>query len=207
MGFGFHIPYEDFEQIIAQLIEANRPESDFYIRPFLYSENEVIGVCYNGLTFNLGVYMIPLKSYYQSDNGLRLTISSWQKISDAAMSTKAKAGGCYVNSSMATTDARAAGYDEALMAVANSLTGVLRGAGQIECTINGVGERAGNAALEEVVMAMKTKSDIYGARTSIHTPGLVGISQALNEITGYKAPPNKAIVGKNALILSSCESR
>ncbi len=115
MGFGFHISYEDFEQIIAQLIEANRPESDFYIRPFLYSENEVIGVCYNGLTFDLGVYMIPLKSYYQSDKGLRLTISSWQKISDAAMSTKAKAGGCYVNSSMATTDARAAGYDEALM--------------------------------------------------------------------------------------------
>ena len=115
MGFGFHISYGDFEQIIAQLIEANRPESDFYIRPFLYSENEVIGVCYNGLTFDLGVYMIPLKSYYQSDKGLRLTISSWQKISDAAMSTKAKAGGCYVNSSMATTDARAAGYDEALM--------------------------------------------------------------------------------------------
>ncbi len=115
LGFGFHSSYENFEQIIAQLIEANCPTSDFYIRPFLYSENEVIGVCYNGLTFDLGVYMIPLKSYYQSDKGLRLTISSWQKISDAAMSTKAKAGGCYVNSSMATTDARAAGYDEALM--------------------------------------------------------------------------------------------
>ena len=115
MGFGFHISYEDFEQIIAQLIKANRPESDFYIRPFLYSENEVLGLCYNGLKFDLAVYMLPLKSYYQSDKGLRLQISSWQKISDAAMSTKAKAGGCYVNSSMATTDARAAGYDEALM--------------------------------------------------------------------------------------------
>jgi 2-isopropylmalate synthase len=89
-------------------------------------------------------------------------------------------------------------HDDLGLAVANSLTGVLRGAEQIECTINGVGERAGNAALEEVVMAMKTKSDIYGAQTSIHTPGLVGISQALSEITGYKAPPNKAIVGKNA---------
>jgi branched-chain amino acid aminotransferase len=115
LGFGFHISYEDFEEIIADLIEANRPESDFYIRPFLYSENEGIGVCYNGLTFDLGIYMIPLKSYYTSDKGLRLHISSWQKISDASMSTKAKAGGCYVNSSMATGDARAAGYDEALM--------------------------------------------------------------------------------------------
>ncbi len=89
-------------------------------------------------------------------------------------------------------------HDDLGLAVANSLAGVLRGAEQIECTINGIGERAGNAALEEVVMAMKIKNDIYGAQTSIHTPGLVGISQALCEITGYKAPPNKAIVGKNA---------
>jgi branched-chain amino acid aminotransferase len=115
MGFGFFISYEDFEEIIARLIELNRPESDFYIRPFLYSENEVIGVGYNGLKFDLAVYMIPLKSYYSRDKGLRFQISSWQKIPDAAMSTKAKAGGCYVNSSMATTDARACGYDEALM--------------------------------------------------------------------------------------------
>ena len=115
MGFGFYMPYEEFEQIIIGLIEANRPEIDFYIRPFLYSENEVIGVGYAGLTFDLGIYMFPLKSYYRSDQGLKLTISSWRKISDASMSTKAKAGGCYVNSSMATNDARAAGYDDALM--------------------------------------------------------------------------------------------
>lgn len=89
-------------------------------------------------------------------------------------------------------------HDDLGLAVANSLTGVLNGAGQIECTINGVGERAGNAALEEVVMAIKTKSDIYGAKTSIHSQELVSISQFLSEITGHKAPPNKAIVGKNA---------
>lgn len=89
-------------------------------------------------------------------------------------------------------------HDDLGLAVANSLTGVLRGARQIECTINGVGERAGNAALEEVVMAIRTKSDIYDAQTSIHTQALVGISRALSDITGYKAPPNKAIVGKNA---------
>jgi len=116
LGFRFHISYEEFEGIIARLIEANRPESDFYIRPFLYSENEAIGVCYDGLTFDLAIYMIPLKSYFKNGNqGLRLTISSWQKIPDAAISTKAKAGGSYVNSSMASMDARAAGYDEALM--------------------------------------------------------------------------------------------
>jgi branched-chain amino acid aminotransferase len=59
--------------------------------------------------------MVPMNSYYKSDQGLKLTISSWKKVSDASMPTKAKAGGCYVNSSMATTDARAAGFDEALM--------------------------------------------------------------------------------------------
>ena len=115
LGFGFNISYEDFEQIIASLIVANCPESDFYIRPFLFSENEVIGVCYDKLQFDLGIYMIPLTTYYQTDKGLKLMVSSWQKISDASMPTKAKAGGCYVNSSLATTEARRCGYDEALM--------------------------------------------------------------------------------------------
>jgi 2-isopropylmalate synthase len=89
-------------------------------------------------------------------------------------------------------------HDDLGLSVANSLAGILNGASQIECTINGVGERAGNAALEEVVMAIKTKSDVYIAETGVHTPGLLGICQFLTEITGHKAPPNKAIVGKNA---------
>ncbi len=89
-------------------------------------------------------------------------------------------------------------HDDLGLAVANSLSGVLNGGGQVECTINGVGERAGNAALEEVIMAMKTRHDIYSTETSIDTVRLVSTSQLLGEITGYKAPPNKAIVGKNA---------
>lgn len=83
------------------------------------------------------------------------------------------------------------------LAVANSLAGISKGARQIECTINGVGERAGNAALEEVVMVLKTKR-IYGAETSICTSRLLEISRFLSEITGYSIPPNKAIVGRNA---------
>jgi 2-isopropylmalate synthase len=89
-------------------------------------------------------------------------------------------------------------HDDLGLAVANSLSGVLNGAGQVECTINGVGERAGNAALEEVVMTMKTRQDIYSTQTNIDTVKLVSTSQALGEITGHKVPPNKAIVGKNA---------
>ena len=115
LGFGFEIPYEEFAEIIASMIVANRPTSDFYIRPFLFSETEVIGVSYDALHFSLGIYMVPLATYYQSGTGLRLMISSWQKISDASMPTKAKAGGCYINSSLATAEARRCGYDEALM--------------------------------------------------------------------------------------------
>jgi 2-isopropylmalate synthase len=89
-------------------------------------------------------------------------------------------------------------HDDLGLAVANSLAGVLNGAGQVECTINGVGERAGNAALEEVIMTMKTRRDIYSTETFIDTVRLVSTSQLLGEITGHKVPPNKAIVGKNA---------
>jgi len=89
------------------------------------------------------------------------------------------------------------------LAVANSLAGVLNGAGQVECTINGIGERAGNAALEEVVMTMRTKPDIYSTTTFIDTTKLVSISHLLGEITGHKVPSNKAIVGKNAFAHSS----
>ena len=84
------------------------------------------------------------------------------------------------------------------LAVANSLAGIMQGARQIECTINGIGERAGNASLEEVVMTLKTRRDIYQACTKIDTTQLLATSQMLSEITGQTVQPNKAIVGKNA---------
>jgi 2-isopropylmalate synthase len=84
------------------------------------------------------------------------------------------------------------------LAVANSLAGVENGAGQIECTINGIGERAGNCSLEEVVMALKTRGDYYQADTRINTRQLVPISRKLSSIIGQPVQRNKAIVGKNA---------
>lgn len=115
LGFGFYIPYKDFEEIIASVVEANSPKSDFYIRAFLFSEDEVLGVCYENLKFNLGIYIMHLSDYYQRNKGLKLMVSSWEKISDAAIPTKTKVVGSYVNSSLATTDARRSGYDEALL--------------------------------------------------------------------------------------------
>ena len=84
------------------------------------------------------------------------------------------------------------------LAVANSLAAVQHGAGQIECTINGIGERAGNCALEEVVMAIKTRSDVYDCNTRIHTERLVPTSRLVSSITGINVQRNKAIVGRNA---------
>ncbi len=84
------------------------------------------------------------------------------------------------------------------LAVANSLTALSEGARQVECTINGLGERAGNCALEEVVMAVKTRSDYFGLQTSINTRRLCPTSRLVSHITGIAVQRNKAIVGQNA---------
>lgn len=84
------------------------------------------------------------------------------------------------------------------LAVANSLAAVSSGAGQIECTINGIGERAGNCSLEEAVMTIRTRSDVYPFETGINTRLLVPISRLVSGITGLQVQRNKAIVGRNA---------
>jgi len=84
------------------------------------------------------------------------------------------------------------------LAVSNSLAAVLAGARQVECTINGLGERAGNASLEEVVMAVRTRGDIFPVQTQIDTTQIVPASKLVSQITGYPVQPNKAIVGANA---------
>ncbi|RKZ86912.1 MAG: 2-isopropylmalate synthase [Gammaproteobacteria bacterium] len=84
------------------------------------------------------------------------------------------------------------------LAVANSLSAVLNGARQVECTINGLGERAGNAALEELVMAVRTRQDMFSCDTNIDTTQILAASRLVSGITGFVVQPNKAIVGANA---------
>ncbi len=84
------------------------------------------------------------------------------------------------------------------LAVANSLSAVMNGARQVECTINGLGERAGNASLEEIVMAVRTRQDIFGCDTGLDTTQIVPASRLVSGITGFPVQPNKAIVGANA---------
>jgi len=84
------------------------------------------------------------------------------------------------------------------LAVGNSLAAVVNGARQVECTINGLGERAGNASLEEIVMAVRTRQDLFECDSELDTTQIVGCSKLVSSITGFPVQPNKAIVGANA---------
>jgi 2-isopropylmalate synthase len=85
------------------------------------------------------------------------------------------------------------------MAVANSLAAIQAGTRQVECTVNGIGERAGNAAMEEIVMALRTRHDVFGVECGIDSRQIMETSRLVSEITGYPVPRNKAIVGAEAL--------
>lgn len=89
-------------------------------------------------------------------------------------------------------------HDDLGMANANTLAAIQAGARQVEGTINGLGERAGNVGIEEVVMALKTRADIYGVMTGIDTKQFTCVSKLVSKLTGMVVPPNKAIVGRNA---------
>jgi 2-isopropylmalate synthase len=89
-------------------------------------------------------------------------------------------------------------HDDLGMAVANSYAGVLAGARQVECAINGLGERAGNCSLEEIVMLIKTRSDAHGLSTGVDSRELSRTSRMVSRLTGYAVQPNKAVVGRNA---------
>jgi 2-isopropylmalate synthase len=89
-------------------------------------------------------------------------------------------------------------HDDLGLAVANTLAGVEAGAEQVECTVNGLGERAGNASLEEVVMALKVRNDHFGVETGVVTSQIAATSRLVSARTGYVVQPNKAVVGANA---------
>jgi 2-isopropylmalate synthase len=90
-------------------------------------------------------------------------------------------------------------HDDLGLAVANSLAAVHAGVGQVECTVNGIGERAGNASLEEIVVALKVRGDHFQVETGIHTEQITAASRLVSELTGYVVQPNKAVVGAEAV--------
>lgn len=109
------LKWEDFQTIVVDLVKANKPNRDIYIRPFIYSAEEVLVPRFDNLEYELAVYMLEMGEYHALNRGIKLMTSSWHKFSHNAFPAKAKAGGAYVNSAMATTEAKSLGFDDALM--------------------------------------------------------------------------------------------
>lgn len=114
MGFNYYIDFKDFESLLIELIKKNEIQEDFYIRPFIFSKDQQLGPKPINLNFELAIFFVNVGHYFPQ-KGMRLMISSWRKFSDMSFSTKAKTGGCYVNSFFATGEALRCGYDEALL--------------------------------------------------------------------------------------------
>lgn len=115
LGMNFTISFQEFENAVVELVKKNCPETDFYLRPFIFAQDQQLAPKPQGLNFELAMYMVPMANYFDQSRGMRLMISSWRKFSDASLPTKAKAGGCYINSFLATAEATRCGYDEALV--------------------------------------------------------------------------------------------
>lgn len=114
-GIEYSLEYPAFLDIIERTIKANKPEQDFYIRPFVFSDTEMLGPHFDGLKFDLAVYLMAYHKLYDPYTGLKLMISTWRKYHDDMFPTKAKAGGCYLNSALAQTEATKDGFDDAIM--------------------------------------------------------------------------------------------
>jgi branched-chain amino acid aminotransferase len=114
---GCELPYTEgqLQEIILQLVKKNKPQTDCYLRLYAYVGNTELGPNLANVIFDVGIYMIPLQEYMPLGKGLSLIVSSWQRISDNAISTLAKASGGYINSALARKEATDGGFDEAIM--------------------------------------------------------------------------------------------
>ena len=115
LGFEYYITWEEFYNIVKELVAKNKIKEDFYMRPFIFCKKPKISPKKIGLDFELAIYILPLADYIDSSKGIKLMSSNYRKYNDSAIPTKAKAGGAYINSFLATSDAQRNGYDDALM--------------------------------------------------------------------------------------------
>ena len=115
LGYEFFMEWDKFKNIVTELVKKNDIKEDFYMRPFIFCKEPRLSPKKAGLDFDLAIYMLPLADYVSTKGGLRLMSSTYRKYNDSSIPTKAKAGGSYVNSFLATSDAQRNGYDDALM--------------------------------------------------------------------------------------------
>jgi len=115
LGCKFPYSQDELKQIILDLIAKNQPKANVYLRPFGYVGNTELGPNFANITLDFALYMIPLEEYMPLGKGLNLVVSSWQRISDNAIPTRAKISGGYANSALARKEATDGGFDEAIL--------------------------------------------------------------------------------------------
>ncbi len=115
LGCNFPYSQEELKKITLDLIEKNKPKTNIYLRPFAYVGNTELGPNFANVTLDFSLHMIPLEEYMPIGKGLNLVVSSWQRISDNAIPTRAKISGGYANSALARKEATDGGFDEAIM--------------------------------------------------------------------------------------------
>ena len=113
-GMKLNLAYPEFIEIIKNLIKKNKAKEDVYLRPTLYAASTKLTPRFDNDDDDLAIYMISLKDYFSSSNGLNVCVSSWKRVDDDAISSKAKITGAYCNSALAKTEAINNGYDEAI---------------------------------------------------------------------------------------------
>lgn len=115
LGCSFPYSHEQFKKIVIDLIKKNNPTTNCYLRPYGYVGNTELGPNFANVTLDFSLHMIPLEEYMPVSKGLSLTVSSWQRISDNAIPTRAKISGGYANSALARKEATDGGFDEAIL--------------------------------------------------------------------------------------------
>jgi branched-chain amino acid aminotransferase len=115
LSLGFEGDRDELCEIVLELLRRNEFEQDAYVRPMVYKSGETIKVTLAGIRTDFAVYCLPMGPYLDIDRGLRLTVSAWKRIDDNAIPARAKVIGSYVNAALASDEARAKGFDEALM--------------------------------------------------------------------------------------------
>ncbi len=114
LGMQFKLTASQFEKTILDLVKKNKPKENIYIRPTLYAASTALTPRFDSGEDDLAVYMIPLKEYFKTTDGLSVCVSSWRRVDDDVLSSKAKITGAYANSALAKTEAVQNGYDEAI---------------------------------------------------------------------------------------------
>lgn len=178
LNLGFERDRDELCEILVELLRRNEFRQDAYVRPIVYKSGETIKVMLDGIRTDFAAYCIPMGAYLDIDRGLRLTVSAWKRIDDNAIPARAKVIGSYVNAALASDEARAKGFDEALMLTGD---GHLAEASSANVFLVADGELFTPAATDDILVGI-TRRTVLTLAAELGVPvrdGNIDRSQAL----------------------------